>query len=211
MKNLLYILFLLISIPFIGFSQHQEKLDSVSFYKAVQDGMEKYLNKIPTGKEFDFGFNSRDEFREITIGQPLQNYLFQDYSFSGNNDILFKPIQKWTVPLIIKNQYRCFINIILSNDGYKAVGFGLPTLAIDLDNFETRKGFKKIKNKALFIDYALNTYCIVKKDINNNLEFFPFRSINQCESNVLNEKDKYSSFEVFEILKSNNKKLKNEL
>lgn len=143
MKKLLYILFLLISIPFIGFSQQQEKLDSVSFYKAVQEGMEKYLNKIPTGKEFDFGFNSRDEFSEIAIGQPLQNYLFQDYSFSGNNDILFKPIQKWTVPLIIKNQYRCFINIIPSNDGYKAVGFGLPTLAIDLDNFETRKDFKK--------------------------------------------------------------------
>jgi hypothetical protein len=194
------------------YSQQIEKSDSILFYNAVQAGIEKYLNKIPIGKEREFGFNTSDEFSEISLGEPLQNYNLRDYSFSDTSKTnLFKPIKTWSLPLIVNNKYRCLLDIIFTNNSYKAVGFGLPILASDIDDFENCKHMKNVKQKALFIDYSLNVYCIVTNDANKNLEFWPFRSINQCASDKLQNKDKYSSTEIVEILKINNKKLKNEL
>ncbi|MDP3912417.1 MAG: hypothetical protein Q8R96_01595 [Bacteroidota bacterium] len=196
----------------IAFSQNIGRSDSILFRNAVQVGIEKYLNKIPIGKEKDFGFNTREEFGEVLVGDSFQNYNFRDYSFSDTSKTnLFEPINTWSLPLIINNKYRCFVDIELTNDGYKAIGFGLPVLASDMDDFENCKHMKNIKSKALFIDYALNVYCIVTSDANNNLNFWAFRPINQCGSNNLENKDKYSSTEIVEILKIKNKKLKHEL
>jgi hypothetical protein len=49
-----------------------------------------------------------------------------------------------------------------------------------------------------------------RKDKANNLEFFPFRSLNFCNLNGYSNKYKHSSNEIFEILKTINKNLKNE-
>lgn len=196
----------------IGFSQNIERSDSLFFHKAIQAGIEKYINEIPIGKEKDFGFNNRGEFKEVIVGEPLQNYNFRDYSFSDTSKMnLFEAIKTWSVPLIVNNKYRCFVDIDLTNEGYKAVGFGLPILAADIDDYENCKHMKNIKQKALFVDYTLNVYCIVTSDAKNSLNFWAFRPIDPCGSSNLENKDKYSSTEIVEVLKIKNKKLKHEL
>lgn len=209
MKRIIFYFFVIVitfSHQKILYGQNlQIKVDSTLFQSVLHCGLENYLNKIPVGKEKDFGFYSREEFNKIVTGNPMQIYCASENLDSA---IHFLTTQTWKIPLIIDGSYRCFADISISNGEYKIVGIGLKELATDLDNYEKIKNLKETKNKALFIDYYLNTYFLVTKDETNNLEFFPFRTLPICNLNTFNIKDKYSSEEIFQYLI--NSTLKNE-
>jgi hypothetical protein len=185
------------------YCQRHEILDSTVILSVLQSGLENYLNKIPDGKEIDFGFNSKEEFNKILFGNPLQIYTISE---DLSSDIYFSPTTIWKVPLIVDDSYRCFLDILLINGAYKVVGMGLNKLASDLDAYERHRHLKVINDRAIFIDYSLSAYFLVIKDASNNINFFPFRPMTFFNSNEFSNKEKYSSNEIFEMLKTINKK-----
>jgi hypothetical protein len=70
MKSKLFILMLLIiflSQQKIILGQGSDIMESTMDLSVLQKGLKNYLEKIPAGKESDFGFNSKEEFNEIVF------------------------------------------------------------------------------------------------------------------------------------------------
>ena len=177
------------------YSQSSEIMENTLILSVLQNGLENYLDKIPVGKENDFGFNSREEFNKIVFGDPMQIYSISENSSS---EIHFLPTKKWKVPLIVNDSYRCLLDISFNNGNYKVVGIGLNELASDIDNYERHKNLKSIQQKSLFMDYSLNVYCILIKNLNKHLEFIPFRPMNiEPEITI---KNRYSSEELLNVI-----------
>ena len=202
--NLIICIYLLFFYSNDCYSQSSDQIDSITFYNAVNAGLAKYLSKIPANREYLFGFNTRDEFVNINIGNPLQIISISKDAILENNPInAFISLTRWKVPLIIDGEYRCFLDIIQLGSNYKVVGMGLRYLASDLYKFENEKELKQMKNKSLLLDYSTDSYCIVIKDISNNVIFIPFRPLSSCNTceNII--KEQYSDVEFFNILKNN--------
>jgi hypothetical protein len=190
------------------YAQTIEIEDSLLFYKAVQEGINKYLNKIPLGKEQDFGFNSRDEFAKIRFGNPMPIYVGNENLYTDSNIIdTFYCTERWKLPLIVDNKYKCFLDVI-NNNGYKTVGLGLCELAYDVENYMKYKKLMNTKSIGLFMDNSLKIYCLVLKNQIGNLDFMSFRAINMTETPEIENKEKYSGKELYNILKTKNEILK---
>jgi len=185
------------------YCQYNNPSDSMMFNAVVMLGVEKYLSKIPYGKEKEFGFNSREEFINIKLGNPYQIVIVNNLSDKSNSSDKFSFINRWKVPIMINDEYRCFLDVVRS-DRYEAVGFGLHELAKDIDRYIKNGGLKYTKNKSLFIDNSLRLYCLVSQNSFTILKFHPFRNINYIED--YQEKKEYSSIEFFEIIEVGNKK-----
>lgn len=182
------------------YSQYSITSNPEAFNEAVYKGIEKYIEKIPTGKESDFGFNSTDEFERMVIGEPYQICILDENSFTESfQSDTFQLINRWSVPILIENEYRCFIDIVYDGNSFKAVGFGLHELADDLGIYEKSFPHKDKKEKILFINNYLMTYCIAIKNESYLLEFYPFRKLN-CD-NKSDSKTYYSGNDLHQILK----------
>lgn len=187
-------------------AKDNKNINQVAFNEAVNDGIRKYIPKIPPGKEIDFGFFSTNEFAKIKIGKAYQICAISEDSFSEKcSTDTFILVQRWKVPIIIDNEFRCFIDIVEKDDIYTAVGFGLNKLAIDVGLFENQNPVFKDKEKYLFIDNSLSAYCFATKNESFDFEFFPFREFKCSES--IEKKKSYTSKELYKILKTKHDKL----
>ncbi len=182
-------------------SQDFIQIDSIKFYTSVKIGLNKYLNLIPENREYLFGFNNREEFKEIELGLPLQIIIFNESAFCAEDpEELYHSLERWNVPIMINDEYRCFLEMIYSEGEYIAVGIGLNELAFDLDSFERQTNFRSCLQRGLFIDYGTSGYCLVTID-NNTREFIPFRPLD-CNIDLnFDNPDRYSPVELFETSK----------
>jgi hypothetical protein len=193
------------------YSQDFAPEDSTLFYSAAQTGIIKYLNKIPAGKESDFGFDSREEFSEIVLGESLRVFYLADSALVKDTKSPFISAKRWKIPLLVDGEFRCFLEIVFRNGEYKVVGIGLREVASYLGSFVKGKNDKTMKNKGLYIDYSYKIYCVVQKAKDNDLIFSPFHSMNSCGVYAFVEKNKYTANELVEIVKKEHKKMeKNE-
>jgi hypothetical protein len=210
MKKISIITGYIIFSIFLGnesFSQDLPVSYSDDFYEAVYRGIEKYTAKIPFGKETDFGFNSIGELEKIRLGKPHQLCVFDENTFdiSFQSDT-FQLINRWSVPLLIDNEYRCFIDIVYEGNSYAAVGFGLHELANDVGVSLNSLSYSHKNDISLFVDNNLATYCLVTRNASQQLEFYPFREL-KC-NHKFEIKKYYSVNEMYKILRNNNAKTK---
>jgi hypothetical protein len=136
MKNKFFFLFFLVLGTGVAFSQ---KAYFADILEAANAGYFQYLEKIPVGKESDFGLKNRAEFALAKIGKPYQIFLPDKTFFSDSilTDMTYLvPANEWRVSLLVNGECRVMITVAKVNDLWKVVGIGAAGLANELREFE---------------------------------------------------------------------------
>ena len=182
-------------------AQNKINEEKKSIELAITHGLDKYLAKIPIGHEYMYGFNSREEFNDLKVHNPRKYIIIDNESLESDySKEAFYELDRWLVPITLKGEIVCFLEIKKNKDGYKAVGFGLNELASDYYSFEIKNEKLKLKKQYVFINYEKNCYCNVEKESGDFL-FYPIRSLEHT-NNRKGEKIFYNSKEMFQILKN---------
>lgn len=127
----LSVLACLLTIPIN--SQDNRETDKRIKNAGMQD-LATFLNKIPIGHERDYGFDNRDQFNQITPGNPIRLYCLPDESGDINNtDNAISPRNEWFLPLIVNNKYVALLTVSREGNNFTAVDFGAKDLATELN------------------------------------------------------------------------------
>lgn len=105
--------------------------------KAAQDNLASSLAKIPAGQEKSFGFTSRDEFVNASVGKPYRVITFHkdfyndEVTLDKNNSIVTQ--NEWRVPVTVNGKNRLLLTVTGIGDEYKVVDVGGAGLAKELE------------------------------------------------------------------------------
>lgn len=142
----------------------------------LHDQAASFLNLIPEGMEKEYGFQSREEFEKISLGEPflLQALEFADSIDGTGSKISYVHIVNnkiWRVPIIVGTKFRALLTCEEQNGELVAVDFGATELAATVQsllnvnniNDSTKKDIKQVfilRNYKQIKDY----FIIVKND-----------------------------------------------
>lgn len=106
--------------------------------KAAADGLQEFVKQIPEGYENAYGFNSKYEINNATVGNVYEIYTISP-EFLKNPNIdkhsFAKPVDEFRVEVTYNDEVKTFITVSKINGLYKAV---------DLGGAELSKEFSKI-------------------------------------------------------------------
>jgi hypothetical protein len=111
--------------------------DTIS--KAANTGLQEYLNKIPLGKESDFGFENRKEFGLAKAGTPYELVTLSKAFMSDkvlNDENYFAATNEWIVPVMVNGEGKTLVTVAKMNGTWKVVDLGGIGLAHELTQFE---------------------------------------------------------------------------
>jgi len=140
-----FLLSLFLSFGLLVFAQNE----IYNIKKAAENQVQSFLNLIPQGQERDYGFNSRQDFQKVTIGEPYQVYYVEK---NTENTLKFTTVNEWRVPLLVNGVSVALVTVNVVNNQSNIVDFGASVLAKKLQAFE--KAFTG-KNERILIR---NTY-----------------------------------------------------
>ncbi len=82
------------------------------------------LTKIPIGSEKSFGFDSRNDFNNCKLGDPIKVITISDNKWLELNE--------WRVPVILNGNYKLFFTVQKNNDTFEIVDLGGSDLAQEI-------------------------------------------------------------------------------
>lgn len=91
-----------------------------------------FLNLIPEGRERDYGFDSRSDFSQIKIEDPVQTYFVS----SMNNKLTFISANEWRVPISVDGNFVSLLTVQMNNGNPEIVDFGGNKLAQKIQEFK---------------------------------------------------------------------------
>ena len=149
------ILHLLIFLIVIFFSSCLTYRNDNKKYHAIlltaQKELSQTLNKIPTGQEELYGFNSKSEIENAEIGKPFEFYTLEDEEL--------KRTSSYRVPVLVADEFRALATIEIINDTLHIVDFGATMLAKEIQtacNENSTMNFVGIlRIYSLFSDYVI--------------------------------------------------------
>lgn len=177
--------------------------------KLISDVAKKELvdmvKLIPFGREKNYGFTGKDEFKLATLGEPMLVYTFAD-SFFNNSSFNEKEslvsTRQWRFPVIVDGDFRALLTVANCDGKWKAVDFGATVLAQELGSFETDEG--KSQNKMLLRCYQKKCDFIVTRERSGTIsggKIFPLHSARLLISRKTETvKDFYTLKEIRELL-----------
>jgi hypothetical protein len=98
------------------------QLDEGNLRATIAPRLREYLDSVPTGREQDYGFHSRDEFATAELGRP-----FAMFKLEQGPGVTF--LNYWRVPVLVHGEERAIVDVRASDTGYKIVAFGFAPLA----------------------------------------------------------------------------------
>ena len=110
----------------------------VQILSAAQGRLPEFLNRIPVGQETAYGFRSRSEFVEATMGEPYQMFTLDFREIQSGRDYALKALNEWRVPVRVRGEYRALLTVTRNADRWGAVDFGAALLARELADCEQR-------------------------------------------------------------------------
>jgi hypothetical protein len=99
--------------------------------KAAAGQIGHFTKDVPEGLLPDYGFSGRDELKRITFGAPVAVYTLKDSA------VVFT--DTWRVPVMIGQEYRSLLTVVLEKGALKAVDFGAVELAQAIRKNRTAK------------------------------------------------------------------------
>ncbi|MBC7863521.1 MAG: hypothetical protein IAF38_11135, partial [Bacteroidia bacterium] len=115
-----YLIFaFLLTFPALFYGQNKVSESELVKKAAIRD-ISAFTKLIPEGHEKDYGFNSKAEISELTMGEPYQVFTF--YQSAKENKVI--PLKSWRVPVIVKNHFVALLTVEMSESGYKGLDFG---------------------------------------------------------------------------------------
>ncbi len=166
--------------------------------EVVQIGLINYLEKIPKGHEQYYGFSTREEFQDVEFGQPL-NIIIINYDSIKIDDKAISRSTLWYIPLVINNEYRCFLHVRQIQNSFKVIGIGYMEVAKELDNFEIQFHLKQQENKELLFDPVSNIMCL----ITDNSNYYPIRPLPNCKDCLNDSKEMLQKAEFLNVIRNN--------
>ncbi|MDD5570355.1 MAG: hypothetical protein PHD97_04275 [Bacteroidales bacterium] len=171
-------------------------------YKAANEQIQNFLNKIPENNEATYGFTNRNEFSKVTFGK-----IYHEYALNKNTQQnQLSATNNYRIPLIVDNEFRALITVFYDGSKFKLVDLGATVLAKDIENFEKNQNYIITDKFRIFLRiYEPNSDFI--STINNP------EQINQCRfypllsaRNILNETAKntgafYTIEQIISIIK----------
>jgi hypothetical protein len=164
-----------------GFAQSRIATDptEASVQAVARTALESFLNKIPPGREIDYGFRNRGEFELAIVGTPVRVLTLHPDSMRDGIDpkrSYMTPLNEWRVPVIIEGEFRTLLTVSIVNNALKAVELGGELLAREMMEFwENEPGGRK----AMLRLYQLRCDFLVLDRDGSGMEygeFYPFRS-----------------------------------
>ncbi len=185
MKSILLGIFLLVfSQVLLG----QNIKDEVKIF--AERNLQSVLEKIPSDDEISFGFNSRDEFQQAKLGEPLEFIWYSETNDNSNT--------VWRVPIVVNGEYRALLNVQNLGTEYKIADFGASVLAKDIQRTINKNNEKSISG-ILRLTAITSDFLIV---INGEKEeYLPLTSAKMfINSRNLKLQKTYGSSDIIELL-----------
>jgi hypothetical protein len=106
--------------------------------RAARDGLRMFLNAIPEGELGYFGFTSKEEFDQTTIGTPFRIYTISPnkiLSYKGEADIssLLSPTGEWLCPVICLGKARVLLTVARMQGQWQTVDLGGAIDAVEIE------------------------------------------------------------------------------
>lgn len=158
------------------------------------------LEMIPQGQEYKYGLESRAEFMQCTVGEPLR---MSELSTDG----VVQLQNYWRVPVVLDGKYRHFMTVILNDENQlELVGVGGLVLA---ENIQMER------NSGKDIDMIIRVYShqmdfagsLKNLDNTDNMILYPLHSAkNFIVDKNMSLYTEYKLSQVIVILQSTSKK-----
>ncbi len=187
MKNVL-LLIAFVCLRIVAGAQVNSIMDRETLKSQALIETLKYLNLIPIGQEREYGFHSREEFKQVSYGEPYQVY----FVVRENGKVFFKATSDWRVPVKVADRSVALITVRVKNHTAEIIDFGATRLAQVIQDFENSQPstFERvlIRNTYLTRDFLAPQFTAlcgnesagmisVKESLVSKL--FPIGSINQ--------------------------------
>ena len=165
-----------------GFSQSNTiptDANEASVQTAAMADLEAFLGKIPEGREIEYGFRNREEFRRAKLGTPVQVFTIHPESMREGIDPgrgYMVPLNEWRVPVIVEGEYRTLLTVAIVNNALKTVELGGELLAKEMMKLGEKEPNGR---KAMLRLYRLRCdFLVIDRDGSGmeHGEFYPFRS-----------------------------------
>jgi hypothetical protein len=98
---------------------------------AARGGLNAYLEKIPAGREKNYGFESRDQFARATLGRPY--HMVSMDAAGGSIDV----IDTWRVPILVNGRFKALLTVGKKDGAWKTVEIGAAKLSRELEGLES--------------------------------------------------------------------------
>jgi hypothetical protein len=141
--------------------------------------LQPFLNKIPAGRETEYGFRNREEFLRASVETPVQVFTINPDSMRNGIDPkgnYLIPLYEWRVPVVVDGEFRSLITVSMVNNTLKTVELGGESLAKEMMIFW---GNEHAGCQALLRLYQLQCDFWILDRYGLGLEhgeFYPFRS-----------------------------------
>jgi hypothetical protein len=125
---LVTLLFLFTAVPAQATQNSAEIIQQVA--DTARLGLAAYLQKIPSGLEKNYGFESRSEFGRATLGRPYHQVGMD--AADGSIEV----IGTWRVPILVNGKSRAMLTVARLKGVWKVVEIGAAKMATDLGRLE---------------------------------------------------------------------------
>lgn len=170
--------------------------------KVAESGMWDFLKQIPVGFETKYGFSSRAEVTNSSIGNIYEVYtITPEFLEFPNIDMksFVKPEGYFRVEVTCNNEVKTFLTVDKINGNYKVVDIGGDRLARELDNI-IKYSNDKSNRRIIFRMYQLKCDFLATSENSQNIRF------GGSEIESFNFYSTVSSRNTFSRLKDNIKK-----
>ena len=156
----------------------------------AERNLQSVLEKIPINDEISYGFNSREEFKQAEIGNPLEFIWYSETKDNSN--------KTWRVPIVVNGEYRALLNVQNLGNEFKIADFGASVLAEDIQKTMNESTDKNVSG-VLRLTAITSDFLIVKNG--EKEEYLPLTSAKMfINSRNMELQKTYSPSDLIELL-----------
>jgi hypothetical protein len=130
----------------VGYAYGQPAMqadESRAAAKTAQDAIPTFAQLVTRDNYRAMGFNSTEEVRSATLGDPLEEFLIQldelrKYQRGQDPGLLLHSAGRVTFPVRVKDATRSSLTVERKGASWQAIGFGAPSYVRHLDGLRAQ-------------------------------------------------------------------------
>jgi hypothetical protein len=141
--------------------------------EVAQEYLKKCWKNIPDKFKNDYGFDTSDSLRDISLGEPFNIFkitpaAIENYKEGDSTGSLLTKTNLWYFPVMLKEESKAYVIVDKMGDTYKAVSFGYTNLAKGINVIKQNWPASKGHNIKICIAYETQTCLYTIPEINNH-------------------------------------------
>ena len=147
-------------------------LSDFGIRKAAERDLPHFLESIQAGDEPSFGFENRQEFKKILLGQPYRLVTIDPAAlarFHPQDSRHFYSLEVWRFPLVCEGKIRSLLTVAKVRGQWKAVALGATGLAKEIQDFEAGlSDQQQVKRRSILRFFQLGVDFLILSDSDNH-------------------------------------------